>query len=341
MAHELNIREDGTARMAYFGETPWHRLGTPVDHAMTSEEAWRLAGLDFEVGLEPLQTVSGLAVPDRFAIVRQDNSDVLATVGPTYEPIQNHEAFGFLDALVSEGQLQYHTAGALGRGERVWMLAKLPGDIVIKDIDVTGKYLLLSMGHDGMQALRVHYTAIRVVCQNTLTKATRQAGNGGAWIRHRGDMGRQFGEAQKVLGLATRHYDDLEARIRKLVEFYPNYRQVKDYIQGLYPDPVRKSGQFGEDEADRLESATRGVIKTRAAILGLFEGGLGNSEAGIRHTGWAMVNAVTEFVDHRRTGSKTAGRDHQEKRLAANWFGKGAAIKSEAFDTAYALASAN
>jgi len=336
MAHELNLRADGSARMAYFGATPWHRLGTPVEHAMTSEEAWRLAGLDYITELESMVTLSGLPVSGRYAVVRADTRDVLGTVGGGYRPIQNHEAFGFLDALVAEGKLEYHTAGALGLGERVWMLAKLPGSIVVKDVDLTDKYLLLSNSHDGQQAMRVHYTAIRVVCQNTLSRATRLAGDGGAWIAHRGDLTAKFGEAQRLLGLAERFYDDLEERITRLANFYPTCPQVRAFIAELYPDPTPRDGQ-----PEATDRAVKAVVKTRAAIEGLFEGGLGNAEDGIRHTGWALVNAVTEYVDHHRTGSGTDDREKQKKRLEANWFGQGAALKSEAFDYACEMAMSN
>ena len=40
--------------MFYFGETPWHKLGTKVDHCLSSEEAIKVAKLDWDVVPKPL-----------------------------------------------------------------------------------------------------------------------------------------------------------------------------------------------------------------------------------------------------------------------------------------------
>ena len=64
MAHEL-ASTNGKTSMAYFGETPWHRLGTKLDEPATAAIAMNAAGLNYDADLVPIYTVSGTPVPHR------------------------------------------------------------------------------------------------------------------------------------------------------------------------------------------------------------------------------------------------------------------------------------
>ncbi len=327
MAHNLATTNGETA-MAFYGETPWHGLGTRLNEPATAAEAIAAAGLDYNVELTPLVTSDGLPVPKRKAVVRADNRDVLGVVGNGYVPIQNRQCFGFLDAVVADGGLRYHTAGALGRGERIWLLAKLPGHVRVKGTDdITEKFLLLSNAHDGTAALRVFFTPIRVVCQNTLSMAERGGFGQGISILHKGDLVAKVCEAQKVLGLAHRFYDDLEGQINKLASHYATPEQLAGFFKTLYPDPI-------DAEKTRAEN-------TRRELVRLFEEGKGQEIYDIRHTTWAALNAVTEYVDHHRPTRARTEAERADRRLRSQWFGSGAKLKAKAWGLAMAMANSN
>ena len=326
MPHNLATTNGKTAMM-YVGEVPWHHLGTKLDQPATAHEAITAAGLNYLVELKPLKTNDGNDVPSRKATVRSDTNQVLGVVGNSYLPVQNFQAFGFLDAVVADGGLRYHTAGALGRGEKIWMLAKLPGQIQVKNsADIVDKFLLLSNAHDGSAALRVYFTPIRVVCQNTLSLAESRSQGQGVSILHKGDLQAKIKEAQQVLGFATRFYDDAEERINRLASYYPSQAQLSAYFKEIYPDP--------EEDKDNTRA-----VNIRQELQRLFEDGIGHDVPEIKRSGWVAFNAVTEFVDHVRPGRGTNDAERASRRLDSIWFGSGARLKQKAWNLALEMAS--
>jgi hypothetical protein len=75
-------------------------------------------------------------------------------------------------------------------------------------------------------------------------------------------------------------------------------------------------------------SSARPVTESKAyvRIMQLFNGAaIGSDLPGVAGTRWAMLNAVTELVDHER------GRSNNT-RMESAWFGTGAALKARAVD---------
>lgn len=327
MAHNLSTTNGKTA-MAYAGEVPWHRLGTRLEQPFTAREAIDAAGLGYEVELKPLQTIDGTAVPMRKAVIRTDSGIALGAVGNAYVPVQNRQAFGFLDAVVADGGLRYHTAGALGHGERIWLLAKLPETIRVRNTDdIVEKFLLLSNTHDGSTALRVYFTPIRVVCQNTLNVAERRSVDQGIAIMHKGDLCTKIAEAQRVLGLASRFFDDAATKIDFLAGHSPTPAQLETFFQTVYPNP---------ENADPTRAQN-----VRETFHRIFETGIGLDMPGVKSTTWAAYNAITEWVDHHRPTRAKTPEARTSRRLQSSWFGSGASLKSRAWNLAVDMALTN
>jgi phage/plasmid-like protein (TIGR03299 family) len=329
MAHNLSTAS-GRVEMFYVGHVPWHGLGTKVEGSATSDVALEAAGLDWTVGLQDMVTTAGLKVPMGQAVVREDTGEVLGMVGRRWKPVQNREAFGFLDSLVGDHQLEYETAGALGRGERVWMMARLPKELRVAGTDdVTRPYLLLTNWHDGFGSLRCFFTGVRVVCQNTLNMASsKKALASGIAIRHTGDLSSKIDEARRVLGIAAKFFDEVEADMNRLAAAAIGREQVIRYFEGIFPDPAKPAEQ---------KVAARNAVETRAELVRLFEHGAGADLRGVRHTYWTAYNAVTEYVDHVvRARTRELTHEDRESRLASVWFGNGAAVKGKAWEAAMA-----
>ncbi len=327
MAHELLI-EDGRAAMFYVDDRPWHGLGNELKSPPTSEAAIDASGLNWRVAKVPLYVAGGTRLhelKDKFAVVREDHladgvCHAFGVAGRDYVPLQNVEAFQFFDPIVREGHATYETAGALGKGERVWVLARLREDLQIADGDHAKRYLLLSNTHNGTSSLQLKITPVRVVCNNTLTLALAQGGT--IRVRHDRDMKKALDRAKQLLGLVQDSYAKLEGIFRSMVATRVDPPAVQRYLAAVFPDPV--------DAADA--KAIEVLEIQRALAIHLFHNGQGNSQPAVKGTLWAAYNGVTELIDHRKATLK--GPDCTERRLHSVWFGRGAAIKARAFRVA-------
>lgn len=325
MPHDL-ASTNGQPSICYAGVTPWHGLGQKLDQPATAAEAIHTAGLSFEVDTCDLVTSCGIPVPNRRATVRRDTMEVLGTVGPAYRTMQNHECFGFLDGLVADGDLRYEVAGALGKGERIWLLARMPGEFRInRTDDVSYPFLMLSNTHDGSASLRVFPTAVRTVCANTYQLAHRRGRGQGVSIRHRGDLKSRLDEAREVLGLAHRRFQTYHEQANVLARRQLTSTEVENFFTDLLPKPTG-------------DGPRRRKHRTHDRLVELFETGLGQDLPDVRGTAWAAVNAVSEFTDHHQRTRGQDARSRADRRLTSAWFGSGSRLKQRAFDMALGLA---
>ena len=212
MAHEAET-------MAFFGTNPWHGLGTVLDAADCSDwpAAAKKAGLDWPVELVPLQTADTNVAVEHRGVRRSTDGKVLGVVGPRYTPLQNTDAFGWFQPFLEAREARLETAGALRGGSRVWVFAKIARDpLVIAPGDEVEKFLLLSHGHDGLLAVRVGFTPIRVVCSNTLAQSHAADASKRNRVRHRGDVVGSLAAIREVLNLANQQFEATADQYRTL-----------------------------------------------------------------------------------------------------------------------------
>ena len=295
------------------GINPWHGLGTVVEGLLSSKEALDAAHLGWSVVQCPVLSVFNgkqQHVGGYKAIVRSDSGQTLSVMKDSYHPIQNSEAFEFFDTVVGEGQAVYDTAGALHGGRRVWIMARLPRPLFIEG-DELERNILLVTSHDGSSTLKMMHVTTRVVCQNTLSIALSGARHSIS-ILHRGNYKTRVAEAQRALKISYGYFDQLGLLIGELAKAPFARDEMQGFTERLLP--------IAEGEkSPRIE-------KARGQVVDLFKLGTGNRG----RTKWDALNAVTEFVDHRRTYGKTQLGTAEETRFASTLFGSGADIKARA-----------
>lgn len=265
MAHDLNFNEQ-TGKHSFFSvkEKPWHGLGQIIKDYPTSAEALKFAGLDYTVEKRKLFTfdnenqtadedteikIPEIEVPNYFATVRTDNENILGVVGRDYEVVQNIDAFSFFDSIVGGDGIQYETAGALGKGERIFITAKLPDYIKVGSNDLIEQYLFLTTSHDGYGSITAAFTPIRIVCNNTLNAALRNHSNAFK-IRHTANAKDRLEEAHKLMGITNQLSTQLEDVFNHWSKVRITDPEVKKLIQmALVPSKeVLHNLQSGKDD---------------------------------------------------------------------------------------------
>lgn len=333
MAHMIT----STDHIMTVREPAWHGIGTVLPELATAKEAIEAARLGWGVNKTPVMyypTINDQTVPDaqvtmnrNYVTYRTDNGQSLGIVGESYEPLQNSDAFAFMDAVTQDpGGPKYVTAGSLRGGLKVWVLCKLPSFIQVTDKDIVEEYLLLSNTHDGSRRVEVLYTPVRVVCQNTLTMALSR-GKNQFRFKHVGDHMAKVGKAQDILGIARENHTLLSEAIGAMTAFEPTDEQVNDVLKKLITPPS------GKDE-------TKQTLAVHEMIAKAFREDETNTMPGVKDTAWGLYNSITEYADYGRNARPTVNADIAGERLLSNWYGKASILKANALDVVMDLVTA-
>lgn len=347
-------------------EPAWHGLGTTFTDPITATEAVSRSKLDYKVGKFPLyvKTANGLKSLkecglDQVVVLRQplpddDKYRAFGTVNDSYSLVQNRDIGKMLDPLTETWPVE--TIGALGHGETIFLTLNA-GEIEINGGDRVHQYFVVTDNKAGKEALRILFTPVRVVCQNTLVMGISQATTSIA-LRHDKDV-------TLDLKFYTSLMDDLRRSQAGVVESFNRMTlkqlvddQINDILASAYPDPkptdnsdrvarAIASGQLAKlqltpeeiatitDRADRavklLDSDWTNVIRQRDDARTLLDK-FNDEHPKLSNTPWAGWQAVVEAEDYR----DGKGGSVAVKKSAL--FGARAQVKIRSFKTAYSLA---
>lgn len=323
MSHEITVI-DGNAEAFYANEPAWHGLGTVVNGTKTSEEAIKLARLDWEVEQRPAVFISENDNPietGKMVNVRSDIQKALGVVGPGYRPVQNWEAFAFLDSLVHDGHLEYESAGSLKGGSDVWMLAKFPGDFYVTDDDPSRDYILLYNTHDGSKTLQIIPTSIRVVCWNTLSYALSKATEAYK-TRHTINVMERTDKAMEQLGIMNHSRQKMQEIMRNLAQMDVNSEYVDTFMDKIFPKPNP------DPKSVMAESIIKRWVDKRSVVRENFES-VDVTDA-TRNTRYGLLQAITRYADHSMKTRGSDELDRTENQFRSIFFGTANELKQDA-----------
>lgn len=278
------IVNDGKRSLfASFREVAWHRLGTVFQNVVTDySEMISLAGLGgWNVRVVPAEYMGYRFATPTFFILADigDETVILGTSGKRYTPVQNEDAFAFLQSL--QDGARWETAGAIENGTKIFGSMAFDRQFVLDPSgvsDTVESYLMLHKSHNGGGG-GGGVTPVRVVCKNTLAAALpglKQTFT----IRHTKNVAERMALEAETWRNAHAYMDAFESEAQALFQKSVTDDQFFGLVKTLYPEP---------------EENKKGALTKWENRIGMFaQAWQGEPNAGIRGTAWGAWNALTE-----------------------------------------------
>ena len=127
--------------------------------------------LNWTVRQEDLQTISGISVPNKKAIVREDNNTIVGVHSDGYQPYQNHELMDLLHQVSGRTGLEIHRGGDFKGGGRIYVQLK-GNDLTLGNDRIEG-YLTGVNSFDGSTSLSFGHSNTTISCMNTFFRVMK------------------------------------------------------------------------------------------------------------------------------------------------------------------------
>jgi phage/plasmid-like protein (TIGR03299 family) len=339
-----------THKFAFYSlkQPAWHGLGQVVETAVTASEALKLAQLDYEVKTGPVyasfipeggkahpgnlggfmmydkngnfvekSVARHYKIPNIRSIYRNDTKDVFGTVTDRYEVVQNAESLDLIYQIIhgpsvtSKEQIKIETAGALNKGETIFVTARMPGymiDLGTKK-DFVDKYIVITTSHNSSSKLTAIITDTRVVCNNTLQLAMKNYVRKVA-LRHTKYIRDRFGDFADLLRIANKYSEGAREVLEHLARVNIDGDVCREYVYDL----ILPSDKRELVRNKNINTFNNDIISARyknkaAELFNYIEKGPGQDVA--RGTAYWLYNGATSYY-HNGVDYKTAENKFME-----------------------------
>lgn len=297
-----------------------------VENCKTAEEVIKQANLDWSVEKCPIFGQMPMSinqseitddesfihdykyyanVPNAYGIYRTDLNIPLGIVKDRYNIVQNIDAFTFFNEAIGKDKAIWQTAGYFGNGERIFVSAKIPKNILVDD-DPVENYLVFTTSHDGSSGVKILFTPIRIVCQNTLNAAIADSSNYISFrhtdsvhdnIKLVTDIIKASNTKVESLGEAYNAMRKVKITDNKAMEYFNKLILSENEIENLrvtnhtYQEIIYKNYQAMSDA--NISTKKVNVI---SSMYDYYHTGIGQKE--ILGTGWGLYNAVSGYYSN-------------------------------------------
>lgn len=239
------------------------------------------SGLDWNVSKETVMTESGILIPNKRALVRDDTQTVLGIHSENYEPYQNTELLDLLYKIGKSTGLELHTGGSFKGGEKVWF--QLKSDDMILNNDKIEGYVSGFNSFDGKTALAFGNSSTTISCMNTFWRGYKEVNTR---LRHSAAMRPRIEEILSRIDLLLEEERIMFREIKRMSE-----KQFTADTKDLITKKL-----FDISIEDRLDSPDLSTRKKNQ--LWQFNYDLGIETAQKGETLWGLFSGITRYTTH-------------------------------------------
>lgn len=256
-------------------------------------------------------------VPDKVAVIRDDDHRYLGTVGRGRGIVQYRDVLAFTEELVDSGDASYVTAGVTGNGEQAFLVMKAKKTVMMSGGDEVECYFYVTTSHDSSRGLEVVFSPLRKTNGTVLTFKDENR----IRFRHSKRVEDRVRRAKLSLAKVNRYFDEMEESFRLLRSVRLSRAQFNLFIESLFPDPEKKP-----QRAEHI----------RAEIETIYNNGPAQQLPSTKNTMLGAYFAVVEYLDKISPTKVSKVRPNEyDAKLHRLLEGSGAQQKAEAY--AFAL----
>ena len=239
-------------------------------------------GLNWKVRTEGLQTSSGIIIPDKIGIVREDDSTILGIHSNGYLPYQNDQMMELLFKVSQQTGLDVHRGGLFGGGRKVFVQLK-SNDLTLGTDRIEG-YVTGINSFDGSTSLSFGPSSKTISCQNTFFGVYKDLNSK---VRHTKNMELKIDDICRQIEGVVEEEKNVFGSIVKMSETRFD-DMIKDrVIKSLFN--IEKNADI--KDIDALSSVTQNKLSRFYVDLNGEIQGKGDNL-------WGLFSGVTKYTTH-------------------------------------------
>ena len=225
------------------------------------------------------------AVHGYSSVINDKTGTAYSPVSDKYQVVDNLEALGAVQYIENFKALKW---GETNKGMQ-YLIGSLPEVNILGDTFTP--HLVFRNSFDGSSNIQMAICPLRIVCQNQISWALKEANNS-VNLRHTRNVGDKLAEAHRLICSTDHYMRELTKEAEKYASIKLSKSELDKIISELFPMP---------NDASDIQKA-----RVEAKINQFKNAYNCKDNQNFKGTGWGLINAYTDFISHAEMVRKTA-----------------------------------